>query len=77
MMNLRKKSEWMDKERIKAIKERDNLLRKVRHSNEKNWKNALKMISVLGYSGSWWYVPLNHHHSWEYHCSGYLCLWGW
>ncbi len=45
---LEKKSEWMDKERIKAIKERDNLLRKVRHSNEKNWKNAFKMISVLG-----------------------------
>lgn len=45
---LEKKSEWMDKERIKAIKERDNLVRKVRHSNEKNWKNALKMISILG-----------------------------
>lgn len=44
---LEKRSEWMDKERIKAIKERDNLLRKVRHSNEKNWKNALKMISLL------------------------------
>lgn len=45
---LEKKSEWMDKERIKAIKERDNLLRKSRHSNEKTWKNALKMISLLG-----------------------------
>ena len=45
---LEKRSDWMDKERIKAIKERDNLVRKVRHSNEKNWKNALKMISVLG-----------------------------
>ena len=45
---LEKKSEWMDKERLKAIRERDNLLRKVRHSNEKNWKNALKMVSVLG-----------------------------
>jgi hypothetical protein len=45
---LEKKSEWMDKERIKAIKERDNLIRKVRHSNDKNWKNALKMISILG-----------------------------
>jgi hypothetical protein len=45
---LEKKSEWMDKERIKVIKERDHLLRKVRHSNEKNWKNALKMISLLG-----------------------------
>lgn len=47
-VELEKKSEWMDKERIKATKERDNLLRKVRHSNEKNWKNALKMISALG-----------------------------
>jgi Uncharacterized conserved protein len=45
---LETKIEWMDKERIKATKERDNLLRKVRHSNEKNWKNALKMISILG-----------------------------
>lgn len=45
---LEKRSEWMDKERIKAIKERDNLVRKVRHSNEKNWKTTLKMISVLG-----------------------------
>ncbi|NYB52555.1 MAG: hypothetical protein HVN35_08370 [Methanobacteriaceae archaeon] len=45
---LEKKSEWMDKERIKAIKERDNLSRKVRHSNEKTWKNALKMVSILG-----------------------------
>jgi len=45
---LEKKSDWMDKERIKAIKERDNLIRKVRHSNEKNWKNALKMIFILG-----------------------------
>jgi hypothetical protein len=45
---LGKKSEWMDKERIKAIKERDNLLRKVRLSNDKNWKSALKMITILG-----------------------------
>jgi len=43
------KIEWMDKERIKAIKERDNLLRKVRHSNEKSWKNALKMVGILGF----------------------------
>jgi len=43
------KIEWMDKERIKATKERDNLLRKVRHSNEKSWKNALKMIGILGF----------------------------
>jgi hypothetical protein len=33
---------------IKAIKERDNLLRKVRHSYEKSWKTALKMIIILG-----------------------------
>ncbi|MDO5836116.1 MAG: hypothetical protein Q4P17_06370 [Methanobacterium sp.] len=46
---LKNKIEWMDKERIKATKERDNLLRKVRHSNEKSWKNALKMIVFLGF----------------------------
>jgi len=45
---LEKRSEWMDKERIKAIKERDNLMRKIRHANGKTWKNALKMISILG-----------------------------
>ena len=45
---LETKIEWMDKERIRATKERDNLLRKVRHSKEKNWKNALKMVAVLG-----------------------------
>jgi len=45
---LGSKIEWMDKERIKATKERDNLLRKVRHSKEKSWKSALKMISILG-----------------------------
>ncbi|MDY9923131.1 hypothetical protein [Methanobacterium sp.] len=45
---LENKIEWMDKERIKATKERDNLLRKVRHSNDKNWKSALKMITILG-----------------------------
>jgi len=46
---LELKIEWMDKERIKAIKERDNLLRKVKHSNEKSWKNALKMVVILGF----------------------------
>lgn len=45
---LESKIEWMDKERIKATKERDNLLRKVRHSKEKSWKSALKMIGILG-----------------------------
>lgn len=45
---LESKIEWMDKERIKATKERDNLMRKVRHSKEKSWKSALKMIGILG-----------------------------
>jgi len=45
---LEKKVEWLDKERIKATKDRDNLLRKVRHSNEKSWKSALMMIIILG-----------------------------
>lgn len=45
---LEKKVEWLDKERIKATKDRDNLLRKIRHSNEKSWKTALKMIIILG-----------------------------
>lgn len=44
---LEKRAEWLDKERIKAIRERDNIVRKTRQTNEKTWKNALKMISVL------------------------------
>ena len=37
---LENKIEWMDKERIKATKERDNLMRKVRHSKEKSWNSS-------------------------------------
>lgn len=44
---LEKRAEWLDKERIKAIRERDNIVRKTRQTNDKTWKNALKMISVL------------------------------
>ncbi|MDI9438212.1 MAG: hypothetical protein QM405_09100 [Euryarchaeota archaeon] len=45
--DLERQVEWLDKDRIKLTKERDNLLRKIRISNEKKWKNALKMISLL------------------------------
>lgn len=73
---LETKIEWMDKERIKATKERDNLLRKVRHSNEKSWKNALKMISILGLldlvvvPGIITVLAI-------YPCSGFLFPWDW
>lgn len=45
--DLERQVEWLDKDKIKLTKERDNLLRKIRISNEKKWKNALKMISLL------------------------------
>lgn len=45
--DLERQVEWLDKDKIKLTKERDNLLRKIRISNEKKWKNALKMIILL------------------------------
>ncbi len=45
--DLERQVEWLDKDKIKLTKERDNLLRKIRISNEKKWKNALKMITLL------------------------------
>jgi hypothetical protein len=47
--DLERQVEWLDKEKIKLTKERDNLIRKIRISNEKKWKNALKMIMLLGF----------------------------
>ncbi len=54
------KIEWMDKERIKAIKERDNLLRKVRHSNEKKLEECPENGWYSGISGSG--VNTSHNH---------------
>jgi cation transport ATPase len=45
--DLERQVEWLDKDKIKLTKERDNLIRKIRISNEKKWKNALKMITLL------------------------------
>lgn len=45
--DLERQVEWLDKDKIKLTKERDNLLRKIRISNEKKWKNALKIITLL------------------------------
>ena len=44
---LEKKAEWLDKERIKITKERDNLQRQVKNFRGKKWINALRMIMVL------------------------------
>lgn len=44
---LEKRAEWLDKERIKVTRERDNLNRQVKNFRGKKWFNALKMISVL------------------------------
>ncbi len=39
----------LDKEKIKITKERDNLLRKIKHFKSKRWINALKMIIALSF----------------------------
>lgn len=44
---LEKKVEWLDKERIKITKERDNLNRQVKNFRRKKWSSALKMITLL------------------------------
>lgn len=44
---LEKKAEWLDKERIKITKERDNLQRQVKSFRGKKWINALRMIVAL------------------------------
>ncbi|OPY24593.1 MAG: hypothetical protein A4E27_01225 [Methanobacterium sp. PtaU1.Bin242] len=44
---LEKRAEWLDKERIKVTRERDNLNRQVKNFRGKKWLNALKMISAL------------------------------
>jgi hypothetical protein len=44
---LEKRVEWLDKDRIKVIKERDNFRKQVKNFRSKKWSNALKMISIL------------------------------
>jgi len=44
---LEKRAEWLDKERIKVIRERDNLNRQVKNFRGRKWINALKMITIL------------------------------
>ena len=44
---LEKRVEWLDKDRIKVIKERDNFRKQVKNFRGKKWSNALKMISAL------------------------------
>lgn len=44
---LEKRVEWLDKDRIKIIKERDNFRKQVKNFRSKKWFNSLKMISIL------------------------------
>ena len=44
---MEKRVEWLDKERIKVTKERDNFRKQVKNFRGKKWSNALRMISIL------------------------------
>jgi hypothetical protein len=44
---LLKRVEWLDKDRIKVIKEQDNFRKQVKNFRSKKWSNAIKMISIL------------------------------
>lgn len=44
---LEKKAEWMDRERIKITKERDNYRKQVKNFRGRKWSNAFKLISAL------------------------------
>lgn len=44
---LEKRAEWLDKERIKVIKERDNYRKQVKNFRGKKWYSSLRMVSIL------------------------------
>lgn len=44
---LEKRAEWLDKDRIKIIKERDNFRKQVKSFRGKKWAGALRMVLLL------------------------------
>lgn len=46
--DLRKRVEWLDKDKKKTDREKENLFRQVSNSKQKRWFNTLKMVLVLG-----------------------------
>jgi len=45
---LQKKVEWLDKDKKKTDREKENLFRQVSNSRRRMWLNSLKMIAVIG-----------------------------
>jgi hypothetical protein len=45
---LQKKVEWLDKDKKKTDRERENLFRQVSNSRPKMWLNSLKIIMAIG-----------------------------
>lgn len=45
---LQKKVEWLDKDKKKTEREKENLFRQVSNTRQRRWFNTLKMISVIG-----------------------------
>ena len=45
---LKKKVEWLDKDKKKTDREKENLYRQVSNSRQKRWFNTLKMIIIIG-----------------------------
>ncbi len=46
--DLRKRVEWLDKDKKKTDREKENLFRQVSNSKQKRWFNTLKMIMIIG-----------------------------
>lgn len=45
---LQKKVEWLDKDKKKTEREKENLFRQVSNARQRRWFNTLKMIVVIG-----------------------------
>lgn len=45
---LEKKVEWLDKERTKVLKEKNNLKRQISNKHSREWARTVVMISILG-----------------------------
>ncbi len=45
---LEKKVEWLDKERTKVLKEKNNLKRQISNKHSREWARTVVMIAILG-----------------------------
>ena len=45
---LQRKVEWLDKDKKRMEREKENLARQVSHTRQKKWFNTVKMIMIIG-----------------------------